>query len=62
MRMLAEIPIEGCIVKEKIIGETDIFFCDEAFAQNPESVQSILKDASQAVENILIHGSGTPDQ
>lgn len=55
--MLAKIPLGGNITAEKRIGNTHIFFCDAAFAENKTQAnrQLVLEEAVQASLNIIIH-------
>ncbi|MCY1713961.1 hypothetical protein [Caproiciproducens galactitolivorans] len=55
MMMLAEIPVEGEIVKEYSISETRVLFSSAACADNtPEDDRRILNQAAQASLNIFL--------
>ncbi len=55
--MLVKIPLGGNLVAEKRIGNTHIFVCDAAYAENktPENRQRVLEEAARASLNIIIH-------
>lgn len=55
--MLAKISLGGNITAEKRIGNTHIFFCDAAYADNKtqENRQLVLAEAARASLNIIIH-------